>query len=148
MFSGVPVHAEGDLEHDGNINIKQDRISEDEEESIKRDSKQYKENELEKRAPGLFKEQTRETILENQKKQEKDKENLKKSLFISDVEEDTTLKETKVSLFNDNYEAPTIIAAEEDDRDKKIGPTVLASLSAIVLFICGGIYAVAKNMMS
>jgi type VII secretion protein EssA len=147
MFVGFSVQAEGNLDHDGNINIKQDRISQDKEEGIKKDSKHYQENELEKRIPGLFKEQTRKTIQENQKKLEKEKEDLKKSLFISEVEANKTLNETKVSLFNENYEVP-VIAAEEGEQNKKIGPTLLASLSAIVLFICGGIYAVAKNMMS
>ncbi len=95
----------------------------------------------------MFKEQTRKTIEENQKKIEKEKEDLKGSLFISEVEANKTFNETKVSLFNESYEVPAI-AAEDEEQEKKIGPTLLASLSAIVLFICGGIYAVAKNMMS
>lgn len=147
MFIGVPVHAEENLEHDGNIHIKQDRISQEEAERIQKDSKQYKENELEKRVPGLFKEQTRKTIEENQKKLEKEKEDLKNTLFISEVEANKTLNETKVSLFNESYEVP-VIAAEEEEEDKKIGSTILASLSVIVLVICGGIYMAAKNMMS
>lgn len=129
------------------MNVKQDRISQDNEEPVKKDSKQYEENELEKRIPGLFKEQTRKTIQENQKKLEKEKEDLKDSLFILEVEANKTFNETKVSLFNESYEVP-IIAAEDEEKDKKIGPTLLASLSAIVLFICGGIYTVVRNMMS
>jgi type VII secretion protein EssA len=144
---GVPVQAEGGLEHDGNIEIQQDRISQEEEERRQKDLKQYQENELEKRVPGLFKEQTRDVMLENQKKLEKDKEELKNSLFIKEMKADTTLKDTKVSLFNENYEVPAIVA-EEEEQEKKIGTTLLATLSVIVLIICGGIYAVAKNMMS
>ena len=147
FVSGMPVWAEGGLDHDGNIHIKQDRISQDKEERKQKDSKEYKENELEKRVPGLFTEQTRGTIQDYQEKIEKEQEDLKNSLFISELKEDTKLKETKVSLFNEDYEVPAI-AAKEEEQEKKIGPTLLASLSAIVLFICGGIYAVAKNMMS
>lgn len=141
------VSAEESPDSKGKLRMKADRISQDEAERIKQDSDAYKETELEKLAPDLFKEQTRAAIQREQEQQKENMEDIKENLFVTKQHKDTTVKDSRVALFSKDYSIPAT-AAHGEVEGKAMGPQIFGALGAILFLICGGIYGAFRKMMN
>lgn len=144
FISSFPTKAEETLKHDGKLRFKQERIGEKGSVSGNETSANL-ETELEKIAPDLFKEQTKEKIKTKQTELIETHEQLEKHLFIQPHEENVVLKETESALFANDYVTPKIASEEQTQTQRSEGgltsTPIFASLVGIALVICGGIYA-------
>ncbi|MGC4376900.1 type VII secretion protein EssA [Fictibacillus sp. Mic-4] len=138
-----------ELEHDGTIHWKSDRISQNESEKKKAESQSNKETELEKIAPDLFSEQTRAAIESKQRKNKQQMESIKHSLFVTPVKKDMVIKNSRKALFTDNYQAPFVAEpqSDEDGRSRGMSKTVTTILGGVALLICTGIYKMIRTFM-
>ena len=78
--------------------MKIERIGQDEVDPEKLESQDVEKTELEKIAPGLFKEQTRAAIESRQKGLDETAKQFEDSLFVSPVKQNTTIEDTENSI--------------------------------------------------
>jgi len=150
-FLTLPVYATNDLNHSGELRLKTDRISQSEEDRQKMDSNDNKETELDKIAPDLFKEQTRDAIQSKKKELENTTKTVEKTLFVFPNNHYVTMKDTEKTLFLKNYNVQTATEVNQEinenpEGNSLIGKKTMASLFGVVLIICGGIFAMMRKM--
>lgn len=141
LIPAFPTNAEETLKHDGKLRFKQERIGENDTVTGQETSANLV-TELEKVAPDLFKEQTKEKIETKQREFNETYERLEEKLFTKPHEENVVLKETESALFANDYTTPKV-ASEEQVQNSNGGlasTPILASLIGVALAICGGIY--------
>lgn len=141
------VNAEQTLQNQGKLRFKQERIGESDV-LTGQEAPANIETELEKVAPDLFEESTKETIEKKQNQKSEQQTELERNLFLQPHEENVVLKKTEAYLFANDYEAPTF-ASQGQNEQNQADPTstpILASLIGVALAICGGIYAFMRKM--
>jgi len=144
LFSLHPL-AESALDHSGKMRWETDRIGKGAAVREKLENQDYKETELEKMAPDLFKEQTRAAIQTKQIEMEKATKNLEQKLFVKPSESDTSLKEKEKALFSSNYTVQSII---KNKHEKSLmNNKMVTVLIGIVVAGCAGIYAMMRKML-
>jgi len=129
----------------GKMLLKTDRIGQD----STTGNENHKETELEKVAPDLFNEQTRAAINTKQLESEKATANLEQKLFVQPSEPSTSLKDTKNTLFSNNY---TVQYAEVSTQDTKedgglISNRIIPALIGLVAACCGGTFVMMRKML-
>lgn len=143
------VLAENNSDQSGKLRLKSERISEDQ--TKKKEQQDYKETELEKKAPGLFKEQNRAAIQTKQKEHEKLTEEMKQWLFVSKNHENTTVKDITHELFTEEYEIENLAFANQIDpkqvKEDGMDSKTLVSLVLFVLVLCSGMYFIMRRML-
>lgn len=149
LFLAPNVLADNDLDHSGKMNLKMDRIGENQEKKMK--PQDSKETELEKIAPDLFKQQNRDAIVSKQREEEKTIETLEQMLFASPSQSSLTAKDMEKGLFTEDYKAQyTDVAnasSSQDNKEKSINNSLLVPLLTLVLFIFVSIYLVMRKML-
>jgi type VII secretion protein EssA len=71
-------------------------------------------------------------------------------LFITERENDITMKETVKTLFTSDYTVPKASIANYDTNEGDsgiMGNTLFSSLIGMVVLLCGGIFAVMRKMV-
>lgn len=143
--------AETSLDQSGKLQIKIERIGQDDAERVR--SQDQQETELEKIAPDLFKEQTRAAVQTKQKQMEKQVKTLKGELFTGAVaaQDNSEIKNLKKALFAKKYPGqPSVITAQNNNEDKGeglIGKKAVAFLFGFILLLCGGIYGMIQKTL-
>lgn len=134
------------LDHNGKMDLKTDRVEQMQQEKVE---KEPQETELEKHAPDLFKEQTKDVIKEKQKQIEGETKALNDSLFVTSDKKDTTVKDRQNSLFAQNYTVSNAVNADQNTNQLETEPIstqMIGILSGVVLAICCGIYVVIRKI--
>jgi len=147
LFSLHPL-ADSTLDHSGKLRWETDRIGKDAAEKEKLENQNYKETELEKMAPDLFKERTRAAIQTKQIEMEKATKNVEQKLFVNSSESDTSLKEREKALFSSDY---TVRSTEKSNKNKLreslMNNKMITVLFGIVVAGCAGIYGMMRKML-
>lgn len=145
----VPLHALADDTSDrsGKLRFKVDRIGESGQVGTQSD----KQTELEKIAPDLFTEETQTVIEAKQKEINNEMKELEQSLFETTPKNDTTMEDMKSTLFASDYTVPKMTAANVEEAEGNsggiMGNALFSSLAAMVVLLCGGIFAVMRKMV-
>ena len=140
------VSAEDTTNPTGKMRLQTDRIGQDEKSNTQADKK----TELENSLPHLFKDETKAIIDEKQKELVEENDDLKNMLFVTEQENDITMKETMKTLFASDYTVPTASVANDDINERNsgiMGNTLFSSLIGMVVLLCGGIFAVMRKMV-
>ncbi len=142
FIASFPADAEETLQQKGKLRFKHERISE-RDFLTGQEASANMETELEKIAPDLFHESTKETIEMKQTEKIEEQAELERNLFLQPHEENVVLKETEAALFASDYAAPKMALGEQDvsSGSDSASTSILASLAGVALAICGGIYA-------
>lgn len=144
---GLPsIYAEGSLDHSGEMRLKTDRIGQDITEREKQDTESQKVTELEKQAPGLFKEQTRAVIEDKQKEMDSTLKGLEQNLFVQPKDSNETLEVSKNTLFSSDYKVQnpqSVNQAGQGDSSSKIA----TALVGFVVACCGGVYFMMRRLL-
>lgn len=147
FFTALSSHSLADTASDdkGEIQLRTDRIGQD----PVIGNEFHKETELEKTAPGLFKEQTRAAIQTKQLEAEKATKNLEQKLFVQPSESDTTLRDTKKTLFSSNYTVQNTQSSNQDiiEEGGMMSKRIIPALIALVTACCGGIFVMMRKML-
>lgn len=144
---GLPSsHAEGNLDHSGEMRLKTDRIGQDMMEREQQDTHSQKETELEKQAPGLFKEQTRAAIQDKKKELDITVKSLEENLFVQPRASSETLEISKQALFSNDYKVQNSESINQANQGNSSSKMVIA-LVGIVLACCGGVYIMMRKML-
>ncbi len=150
LFSSHSL-AETTLDHSGKIRLQTERIGEDAAERAKLENQDYKETELEKKAPDLFKEQTRAAIKSKVLETEQITGDLEQGLFITPSEPNTALKDTEKVLFPSDYTVQYTAASDQNNNENTQGgfmnSKTLAAFLGFVVVGCGGIYSMMRKML-
>jgi type VII secretion protein EssA len=156
VFLGFPfmcsLHplADETLDHTGEIRLQTDRIGQDAVERENLETKDNQETELEKTAPGLFKEQTQALLKTKQKEIEQSTSDLEQELFASPSKPDITLKNTEKVLFSSNYTVQNTKTLDQNEPDQQGGflnsKTITTFLGMVVLG-CGGIFTMMRKTL-
>ncbi|EOP89243.1 type VII secretion protein EssA [Bacillus cereus HuB4-4] len=144
LFVALPIRSAADsyLGDDGKIKFKVDRLEESDQEKNK---KEHKETELDKASIELFNQDIEEEI--EKKKEQKDMEALRDSLFIKQ-KENNSVKDTKNSLFSSEYivrKSADEVASNETMNEEPISITIILLFGGGILLICIGIYTVLRK---
>ncbi len=143
--------AETNLDKNGELRVKIERIGEEKADPEKLEFQDVEETELEKIAPGLFKEQTRAAIESSQKGLDETAKHFEDSLFVSPVKQNTMIEDTEKALFSNEYEVEYYAIPSENnpqsDDGNVISIEVLAAIFGMVFIICAGIYLMMKKMV-
>ncbi|WHY67409.1 type VII secretion protein EssA [Neobacillus sp. SuZ13] len=150
MFSFQPL-ADETLDHSGKIQLQTDRIGQDAIDREKLETQGDQVTELEKLAPGLFKEQTQDALKTKQLELEQSTLDLQQGLFVAPSKPDITLKNTEKVLFSSNYTvqqtpAPTQNEPENQPGDFLNAKTITTFLGMVVLG-CGGIFTMMRKTL-
>lgn len=138
----LQVFGEGTTNSDGKMRFKMERIG------GKEGVQSHKETELEKIAPDLFKEETKETIEKKQSEIKNEVEHLEEILFTTTKVTDSSMQETKKILFSNDYETPKSIAAEDDgNKEGTTSNVILYSAIGVVVLLCGGIFTYMQKVV-
>jgi type VII secretion protein EssA len=145
------VFAQTNLDNSGELRLKIERIGEGKVAPEKLEFQDVEETELERIAPGLFKEQTRAAIESRQKGLDETAKQFEDSLFVSPVEQNKMIKDTEKSLFSNEYVVeyyaiPSGNKPQSDDGNV-ISKEVLAAIFGMVFIICAGIYLLMNKMV-
>ncbi|ENH96302.1 hypothetical protein J416_11537 [Gracilibacillus halophilus YIM-C55.5] len=144
LLMPVQASAEESNEQNGEMNWKVDRI-------IEKNKQQQndQETELETRFPELFKDETAEKIASVKQKNQASLDQLENGLFSMEMDRDTTIKETKESLFATDYEAPKTASTsnEENSNDSMFSTLLMIGLVGVVCVISGGIYVLYQRLI-
>ena len=148
FFSLMPfqVSAEDTTNPTGKMRLQTERIGQDGKSNTQVDKK----TELENSLPDLFKEETKAVIEKKQKELGQETDDLKKMLFVTEQEEDITIKETMKTLFASDYTVPKASVANNDIKESDsgiMGNTLFSSLIGMVVLLCGGLFAVMRKMV-
>ncbi|WP_404978313.1 type VII secretion protein EssA [Bacillus thuringiensis] len=106
-----------------------------------------KETELDKASIELFNQDIEEEIEKKKKKEQKDMEALRDSLFIKQ-KENNSVKDTKNSLFSSEYivrKSADEVASNETMNEEPISITIILLFGGGILLICIGIYTVLRK---
>jgi type VII secretion protein EssA len=144
VFS-LNAYGENATNNNGELRVKIERIGGDEIDLENLDPQDVEETELEKVAPGLFKEQTGAAIQSQQKEFNNAAQEFKESLFVSPVHQNTFIEDTGNALFSSDYEVEHYGAVGGNRREKSISIGVLAATFGLVFIICGGLYFVIRR---
>lgn len=153
IFTLYSIHplAETTLDHNGKIRLQTERIGQDEVEREKLETQDYKETELEKTAPDLFKEQTRATIKNKISEMEETAGDLEQGLFVTPSEPNTALKDAEKVLFSKDYTVQYTTASNqknnENNQDGFMNSKTLTAFLGFVVVGCGGIYTMMRKML-
>lgn len=146
-----PFHplADTNLDHSGKLQIKVDRIGQDDAARQQQDAQDNKETELEQIAPDLFKEQTQDAIRAKQTQDQAEMNELKQKLLGMSNKPDTALKDMKKVLFTGNYTVQDTVASNENNHAgaETISNKMLSVLGGAALAICGGFYVILRKWM-
>jgi type VII secretion protein EssA len=140
------VSAEGNLDHSGEMRIQTDRIGQDMAEREQQDAQSQKETELEKLAPGLFKEQTRATIQDKKKELDSTVKSLEENLFVQPRASNETLEISKQTLFSNDYKVQNAESINQTDPVNSSSKVVTA-LVGFVVACCGGVFIMMRKML-
>lgn len=148
VFLLIPlqVSAENGSNPSGKLRLQTERIGQNGQSETQVD----KQTELEKRAPNLFKEETRNTIEEKQKELKAETDKLEQRLFMTNQVSDTTMKNTKQALFASDYTVPKTVIVSGDlemNNEGVMNNTLLSSLIGMVVLLCGGIFTFMRKMV-
>ena len=150
IFS-LSAMAEADRDNSGELRVKIERIGQDEVDPEKLESQDVEKTELEKIAPGLFKEQTRAAIESRQKGLDETAKQFEDSLFVSPIKQNSTIEDTENALFSNEYEVEFYAIPNQNnpqkDEENSISKEVLVAIFGIVFISCGGIYLMVKKMV-
>jgi type VII secretion protein EssA len=150
LFSSHPL-AETTLDHSGKIRLQTDRIGQDTVEREKLETQDYKETELEKTAPDLFKEQTRAVIKTKVLEMEQTTGELEKGLFVTPSEPNTALRDAEKVLFSKDYTVQYTTASNhknnENKQDSFMNSKTLTAFLGFIVVGCGGIYTMMRKML-
>ncbi|WP_040205562.1 type VII secretion protein EssA [Neobacillus jeddahensis] len=151
LFSLHPL-ADTNLDHSGKIRVQSERIGQDAIERKSLETQDYKETELEKIAPDLFKEQTRAAIEAKQGEMERSTEVVEQELFTIPRAPNLTIQNTEKVLFSSDYTvqytaAPTQKTTETNNDDLLDSKTLTAFFGMVVLG-CGGIFTMMRKMLA
>ena len=106
---------------------------------------------MEKKAPDLFKEQTRATIKSKVLEMEQITGDLEQGLFITPSEPNTALKDTEKVLFSSDYTVQYTAASDQNNNENTQGgfmnSKTLAAFLGFVVVGCGGIYSMMRKML-
>lgn len=141
----IQAYAEDKSSPTGKLRIQTERIIQGE----KSEMHSGKETELEKRAPNLFEEETYTAIQSKQKELDSEQEKLEQLLFVSTQVKDSTIKDTKESLFASDYIAPKTTNSNSEIADGSDGMAhnaLLYILLGMVVLICGGVFVSMRKM--
>lgn len=143
--------AEESSEETGKMEVKLERIGQNNSERENSGSNDNKETELDKIAPSLFEEQTRAAIQVKQKELENTTELLEDVLFVTDSQDNTALKETEATLFTGDYDVEMTVAMNqnnhnENSEEEGISANIVAGLSGLVLVGCAGLFLMMRKM--
>lgn len=129
----------------GKLRLQTERIRQNE----NQESQSGIETEQEKRAPYLFKEETRHTIEAKQRELNSEREKLEQLLFVKTETNDVTMKVTKEILFASDYTVPKTkkMSDKEYDNEEIVNNTLFYTLLGIIILICGGIFALMRKML-
>lgn len=144
MMFPLQTFGEGTTNSDGKMRFKTERIGE------KEGVQSNKETELEKIAPDLFKEETIEAIEKKQQELKSEVENLEKILFKTSKITDSSIQDTKKSLFANDYQAPKALAEMDDSEVSEEGISsnvILYGLLGTVILLCGGIFTYMQKVL-
>jgi type VII secretion protein EssA len=150
LCSSQPL-AETTLDHSGKIRLQTERIGEDAAEREKLENQDYKETELEKKAPYLFKEQTRAAIKTKVLEMEQTTGEVEKGLFVTPSEPNTALKDAEKGLFASGYTVQHTAASDQNNNEKNqdgfMNSKTLTAFLGFVVVGCGGIYTMMRKML-
>ncbi|MGE6260582.1 type VII secretion protein EssA [Heyndrickxia sporothermodurans] len=150
-FYSLQTNAEEGLDDTGKIQFKIDRIGQEDTEREKLESQNYKETELEKIAPGLFKEQTRAVIETKQKEMNDELKQLEKNLFKTPIKVNTT-NDLKRVLFSDKISIPNeehvSLNKHIDEESGGISIEILITLIGFAMVMCLGIYILMRKLLA
>lgn len=137
-FPKAILAEEGEQKDKGKMEIKTDRITKYREQI----NEVFKETELEKTVPDLFKESTQVKINDKQDMYTEITNELKHSVLVEELEENGFIEDVQSTLFTDDYEV-AFDSVDEDQKSKsEIISTniIIASLILFGLLVCVGIY--------
>lgn len=134
----VVLAEEGEQKEKGTMEIKSDRITKYKDEV----NDVFKETELEKRVPSLFKETTYDKIEDTQEGYRRITEELKHSVLVENIKEDSFVENIQSGLFTEDYEVATTASVDEQkSKSEKISTSIIvASLILFGIVLCVGIY--------
>lgn len=138
-----PVSAWADEDNKGSLKFKVDRIKGQTEQT------DLRQTELERLFPTLFTDETKETIEEVKQENEKELNELKETIFFTNVETNQTVEKVKSALFTEEY---TVVAShnnheEGEDSGTGMSSTMLAVFSGLGLLLFGGLYFAMRAML-
>ncbi|MEK4801146.1 MULTISPECIES: type VII secretion protein EssA [Oceanobacillus] len=137
--------AEDSSENSGEMQWKIDRIIENE----SGHNQQNTETELEQVFPDLFKEETTQKIESTQIQQETELDNLEQALFEGEVGESSVIKDTRESLFETTYTAPTVAAGNDEDEDQSspwLDTALIAGMAGLVFVVLGIVFVLIRKL--
>ena len=146
LFVALPIRSAADsyLDDDGKIKFKSGC---DLKKATKKNKKEHKETELDKASIELFNKDIEEEIEKKKKKEQKDMEALRDSLFTK-PKENNSVKDTKNSLFSSEYivrKSADEVASNETMNEEPISITIILLFGGGILLICIGIYTVLRK---
>ncbi|MGG0275479.1 type VII secretion protein EssA [Bacillus rhizoplanae] len=145
-FAALPMRcaAESYLNDNGKMEFKVDRIEQTDQEKM---NKGEQETELDKTQIELFNPEVEKEIAEKQKKEKKQMQELRESLFLNTKTNDD-IKDTKESLFQKNY-AVQMNSSETNNNQSTTGTPISTTMTVLliggILLICSGIYAIIRK---
>lgn len=126
------------------MEFKVDRIEQTDQEKM---NKGEQETELDKTQIELFNPEVEKEIAEKQKKEKKQMQELRESLFLNTKTNDD-IKDTKESLFQKNY-AVQMNSSETNNNQSTTGTPISTTMTVLliggILLICSGIYAIIRK---
>ncbi|MFD0770366.1 type VII secretion protein EssA [Bacillus sp. CGMCC 1.60114] len=145
-FAAFPMRsaAESYLNDNGKMEFKVERIEQTDAEKANTGEQK---TELDKAEIELFNPEVEKEIAKKQKKEKKQMQELRESLFLNTTTNDD-IKDTKESLFQKNYVVQMNASDTNNDQSTKgtpINTTITVLLIGGVLFICSGIYAIIRK---
>lgn len=152
-FMPFPSLADTNLDHSGKLQIKVDRIGQDDAERQQQGSQDHNDTGLEQIVSDLFKEQTLNVIRTKQTQDQAEMKELKQKLFLmpDPNHSDTALKDMKKVLFTGNYKVQDTVASNNNTNDQTRADTIsnkmFSVLGAVALAICGGFYVILRKWM-
>ncbi|MGG2094835.1 type VII secretion protein EssA [Bacillus sp. S13(2024)] len=145
-FAALPMRsaAESYLNDNGKMEFKLDRVEQTDEEKM---NKGKQETELDKAGVELFNSKVEKEIAEKQKKEKKEMQELRASLFLNTKTNDD-VKDTKESLFQKNYVVKMSSIETESEaatNGTPVSTTITVLLIMGIILICSGIYIIIRK---
>lgn len=138
----IADNSEGDELEKGKFKIKSDRIIENDNESEQLTT----ETELEKTFPTLFRDETKQKIVEKQEKERNRTTSLKRDVFSEDFPDSSAIYDIKSTLFTDEYEyVSTEMNDEKESKGKSSSVALFGGVVSLIGFIVGGIFIFSRN---
>lgn len=143
-FMTLHVSADDQLDHNGQLQLQVDRISQDE--GTRSSVQDPNETELEKMLPDLFTEKTRAAVQSKQKEINTKMEKLQHTLFENQIKTDPAEK-VKTALFTkDSDQYITVGDSNQDQKEKTNSQTVWGILFGGILAVCAGLFVLIRQL--